>query len=95
MIQLNCSRISVTRIKLIAIAKNEAANLTEWIYHHFSIGVDFIDIYINGSDDNSLNICKKIKAADHRFNFFDADQFLQGCIKRRYNFQLALIQVLI
>ena len=36
------------KIKLIAIAKNEAANLPQWVFHHFRIGVDSIDVYING-----------------------------------------------
>ena len=47
--------------KLIAIAKNEGAYLPQWIYHHFSIGFDEIEIYINDTTDNSIAICEKIQ----------------------------------
>ena len=48
------------KIKLVAIAKNEAAYLPQWI-HHFLVGFNEIEIYINDTTDNSVAICEKIK----------------------------------
>ncbi|MEE1672818.1 glycosyltransferase family 2 protein [Agarivorans aestuarii] len=47
-------------IKLAAIAKDEAAYLPEWIFHHLEFGFDEIEIYINNTSDNSLKILDKI-----------------------------------
>ena len=75
------------KIKLIAIAKNEAANLPQWVFHHFRIGVDSIDVYINGSSDNSLEISRKINSFEPRFKFYDADHRLKKCALKGKNFQ--------
>jgi hypothetical protein len=48
------------KIKLAAIAKDEAAYLPEWIFHHLYFGVDEIEIYINNTNDNSIDILKSI-----------------------------------
>ena len=53
------------KIKLVAIAKNEAAYLPQWIHHHFSIGFNEIEIFINDTTDNSLAICEKKKKTIH------------------------------
>ena len=79
----------MAEIKLIAIAKNESAGIASWIFHHFRIGVDFIEIYINNSDDNSLKICRLISKYEPRFSYYQADRFLNECIKNSENFQLA------
>ena len=47
-------------IKLVAIAKDEAAYLSEWIFHHLYFGFDEIDIYINFTSDESEKLLKKI-----------------------------------
>ena len=75
------------KIKLIAIAKNEAANLPQWVFHHFRLGVDSIDVYINGSSDNSFEISRKINSFDPRFKFYDADHRLKKCALKGKNFQ--------
>ena len=75
------------KIKLIAIAKNEAANLPQWIFHHFRLGVDSIDVYINGSSDNSFEISRKINSFEPRFKFYDADHRLKKCTLKGKNFQ--------
>ena len=49
------------KVKLVAIAKNEAAYLPQWIHHHFSIGFNEIEIFINDTTDNSVAICEKIR----------------------------------
>jgi hypothetical protein len=47
-------------IQLIGCAKNEAAYLPEWIFYHLDIGFSSIKIYINNTDDNSLDVLDKI-----------------------------------
>ena len=42
------------KIKLIAVAKDEAAYLAEWVHHHQYFGFDAIDVYVNRTSDNSL-----------------------------------------
>jgi hypothetical protein len=75
------------KIKLLAIAKNEAANLPQWIFHHLRLGVDSIDVYINDSTDNSIEISRKINAFEPRYKYHKADRHLERCIKKGENFQ--------
>lgn len=49
------------RIKVSAIAKDEAAYLPEWIFHHLHFGFDHLEIIINRTKDNSLDILNKIQ----------------------------------
>ena len=56
-------------IKLVAIAKDEAAYLAEWIYHHLSIGIKEIDVYLNGVTDNSYKLMRLIHAKHRNVNF--------------------------
>ena len=76
-------------IKLVGIASNEAAYIPSWVFHHFRIGVDIVEIYINNTDDNSLKICRKIKKSYANFNYIKADSLLTDCINNGKNFQLA------
>jgi len=48
------------KIKLIAIAKDEAAYLAEWIHHHLYFGVDAIHIAINNTTDGSTELLDKL-----------------------------------
>ena len=63
---------SSAKVKISAIAKNEAAYLPEWIYHHLYFGADEIDIFINRTTDNSLQLRQLM--ADLPVNFIDADE---------------------
>jgi|TARA_B100002051_G_scaffold260021_1_gene280130 hypothetical protein len=60
-------------VKLVAIAKNEAPYIPLWVFHHFRIGIDLIEIHINNTDDNSIRICKRIKQSHDNFNFIKSD----------------------
>lgn len=60
------------KVKLVAIAKDEAAYLPEWIFHHLNIGFDAIDIYVNNTSDNTWDIAKKLKNLSC-VNFINAD----------------------
>lgn len=47
-------------IEVVAIAKNESAYLAEWISHYLTLGVDRITVYLNGIEDHSYYIMRKI-----------------------------------
>ncbi|MCF2948184.1 glycosyltransferase family 2 protein [Paraglaciecola aquimarina] len=53
-------KIEKPRILLAGIAKNEAAYLPEWIYHHLNIGIDSVLVYVNNTDDNSVSLLNKL-----------------------------------
>lgn len=48
------------KIKLVAIAKDEAAYLPEWIFHHLYFGFDQIDIYVNNTSDNTFALGEQL-----------------------------------
>ena len=74
-------------IKLVAIAKDEAAYLAEWIYHHLSIGIQEIDIYLNGITDNSYRLMRLISAKYANVNFYDADRIMGTSVRANKSFQ--------
>lgn len=45
---------------IIAVAKNEAPYITEWIHHHLYMGFDYISIAVNRTSDETINILKNI-----------------------------------
>jgi hypothetical protein len=65
------------KVKLAAIAKDEAAYLAEWIHHHRYFGFDAIDIYVNNTSDNSWQYAERFRRAAH-VNLIDADAFFDG-----------------
>lgn len=69
--------MSENRVKLVAIAKDEAAYLPEWIFHHLYFGFDSIDIYINNTSDNSLKLTDMLASLDS-VNFKDGDFFFNN-----------------
>ena len=78
------------KTKLVAIAKDEAAYLPEWIFHHLHFGFDEIEIYINFTTDNSLALLNKIKR-NHPIKFKNVEYLLEpecdkydGLISQRY-----------
>ena len=64
------------KIKLVAIAKNEAAYLPDWIFHHMYCGFDHISIYVNNTDDNTQDIIDALKT-EKRVEFVDGNRFFQ------------------
>lgn len=61
------------RVKLVAVAKDEAAYFPEWIHHHLYFGFDAIDIYINRTRDNSWAMLSQLKVTHQQLNFLSAD----------------------
>lgn len=53
--------MSFKKIKLAAIAKDEAAYLPEWIHHHLYFGFDEVEVYVNNTTDNTFELLEKIK----------------------------------
>lgn len=47
-------------VKLVAIAKDEAAFMAEWVFHHLYFGFDAIDVYVNRTTDNTVDILQHI-----------------------------------
>ena len=75
--------MSSKSLKIVAVAKDEAAYIAEWIYHHLYIGVKGIDVYLNGTEDNSFVICRKISRYSKQVNFFQADELLRVSLKTK------------
>jgi hypothetical protein len=44
------------KVKLVAIARNEAAYIPEWVFHHLYFGFDEIEILVNRTSDSSNQI---------------------------------------
>jgi hypothetical protein len=61
------------RVKLIAVAKDEAAYLPEWVHHHLYFGFDAIDIYVNRTSDNSWAMLSQLRESNQQLNFLSAD----------------------
>lgn len=76
------------KIKLAAIAKDEGFYLPLWVYHHLHFGFDVLDIRVNDTTDNSLQILEKLKVIyGERLRFSLADQEMAACRAKDINFQ--------
>jgi len=78
------------KVKLAAIAKNEAAYIPQWVYHHLFFGFDCIEIWVNDTTDNSIDIISKIstKLSTDKIRHRVADDLLQKCKATGKNFQI-------
>lgn len=65
------------KVKLVAIAKDEAAYLPEWIFHHLHFGFDAIDIYVNNTSDNTEELAKSLRN-NKNVQFLDGNDFFNG-----------------
>ncbi|WP_170826599.1 glycosyltransferase family 2 protein [Alteromonas confluentis] len=72
-------------MKLIAVAKDEGAYLTEWIHHHLFYGFSEIEIVLNRTSDNSIAILEKIKAVcpGVRWRFADFVDLIPGSVHKK------------
>lgn len=68
------------KIKLVAIAKDEAAYLPEWIFHHLYFGFDAIDIYVNNTTDNTHELSQYLAPLDS-VSFIDGDSYFLSGLK--------------
>lgn len=60
------------KLKLVAVARNEAAYLAEWICHHQYFGFDDIEVHYNNCSDNSAELAHHFEPSQVRF--FNADE---------------------
>jgi len=77
----------VASVKLIAIAKDEGAYLAEWIYHHLRLGIQEIDVYLNGITDNSFELMRCICSKHKNVNFYHADVLMGISLRAKRSFQ--------
>ena len=63
---------SAPKVKLVAIAKNEAAYLPEWICHHLHFGFAAIEIHYNGCSDNTPEVARAFSSESVQFINADA-----------------------
>jgi len=52
---------SLPTVKIVAVAKDEAAYIPEWVHHHIYFGFNAIDIYINRTSDNSWDVIQSLQ----------------------------------
>lgn len=76
-------------VRLIAIAKDEAAYLAEWVHHHLHFGFDQIAIILNGCTDNSRQLLERIAQHEPRLLVRDGDGLKDVCQLNGQNFQIA------
>lgn len=81
-------------VLLVAIAKDEAAYLPEWIFHHLNAGVAEVLVLVNATSDNSIATLEKIalkypvryEIVDD-FNFGEVDDLIADDFLNRNAFQ--------
>lgn len=71
------AKLGLAKVKLIAIARNEAAYLSEWIFHHLYFGFDAIEVYVNNTDDNTFEIIEHLQDLPNVF-FRDGDVYFSS-----------------
>ena len=76
--------------RLVAIAKNEASNIPFWVFHHLSVGFDSIDLYINNTDDNSVEILECISGCGYPVRVFDGDSLYSESRSSGEDFQFSV-----
>lgn len=77
----------MSRVALIAIAKDEGAYLHEWIHHHLYLGFSPIIIGVNRTTDSSIDILKKISYENKNVKFEVLDWIDKGVPRGFKNFQ--------
>jgi hypothetical protein len=70
---LTNENMSRPRIKIVAVAKDEAAYIPEWVHHHLFFGFDAIEIYINRTTDNSAAVLSSICSRHPSVSWQNAD----------------------
>ena len=78
------------RIKIGAIAKDEAPYLIDWVFHHFYFGFDEIEIRINNTSDNSVAVLQALQTVyGEKLRWQVDDDLLEQCQKKGKSFQKA------
>lgn len=61
------------KIKAVAIAKDEAAYLHEWVFHHLYFGFDGVEIILNRTTDNSISVLEGLARQFENFSYSSCD----------------------
>ncbi|GGO63566.1 glycosyltransferase family 2 protein [Bowmanella pacifica] len=61
------------KVRIVAVAKDEAAYLTDWVHHHLFFGFDDIEIHINRTNDNSAQVLSEISTLYPNVTWHNAD----------------------
>jgi hypothetical protein len=77
------------KVKLAAIAKDEAAYIPQWIYHHLEFGFQEIEIWLNNTTDNSVELLTELQKQHNPgiVKFRNADDLLHKCLSENLQFQ--------
>lgn len=76
------------KIKVVAIAKDEAAYLPEWCFHHLYFGFNACEVWLNNISDNSVAVCETLEThTQKKFSWVKADDLLVSCNHKGRNFQ--------
>ena len=75
------------RVKIFAVAKDEAAYIPQWVHHHFYFGFSEIEIWLNNIEDNSVEVCEKLTKHYEGFKFKLADEEFNYCVENALHFQ--------
>ncbi|PRF36378.1 hypothetical protein C6T58_09755 [Burkholderia multivorans] len=77
------------KVKLVAISKDEAAYIPQWVFHHLNFGFDGIEVWINNTSDNSFEILSRLQdgLGGDVVEIVQADDFFAKCKKSGKYFQ--------
>lgn len=78
------------KVKIVAVAKDEAAYLPEWVHHHHYFGFDAIDVYVNRTEDNSIAMLNTLKKHVPCLSIHSAD-WVDTCPDEASNFMQFII----
>ncbi|WP_218355420.1 glycosyltransferase family 2 protein [Alteromonas lipotrueiana] len=68
------------KVRLVAVAKNEARYLAEWILHHLYFGIADIEVHYNQCDDNTVQMGEYL-SKHYPVTFINADEGFKASIK--------------
>ena len=75
-------------MKLCAIARNEGPYLADWVFHHLHFGFEAIEVWVNATEDDSLELLERIGAVHPEVSGRLADELREDSIARGRIFQL-------
>lgn len=79
--------MSEVKVKLFAMAKDEATYIPQWVFHHLYFGFDEIEIWLNNITDSSEEICNKLVLKETKFKFRNVDNILKEYQDKNLPFQ--------
>ncbi|MCX7565436.1 glycosyltransferase family 2 protein [Sulfitobacter sp. F26169L] len=63
------------KVAIVAAARNEAAYLADWIFHHLYFGFSPVLVYVNRSTDSSAEVVRRIAAVVPEVQLLSGDGF--------------------